>query len=629
MAYDLDENILQDFLIEASEILEQLSQELIELEKKPDDDELLNSIFRNFHTLKGGASFLSLTEFVDLCHRAENIFDSLRNRKYLVSSSVIDAILKTLDAINEQFDCIKNRKPLIAVNQKLLNELSHVGSSELEEKKQITNSGTLDDISQEKYEKLLNELHSDNTDSLNAISSNDSELEKKNEIIDNEFEQLLDELYGSGKGPSSKKASPVVNQKLLVPSKEEISESTNKILKFHTKQSNDKTVRVDTLTLDSIMNMVGELVLVRNRLSSLALHDNNEDISKAISNLGIVTADLQGAVMKTRMQPIKKVFARFPRVVRDLSRNLKKNIALEMIGENTELDKNLVEALSDPLIHLVRNSIDHGIEVPKDRITLGKVPTGKIILSASQEGDHIELSITDDGIGMDPNKLRTIAIERHLLDKVTASRLTDKECFNLIFMPGFSSKDEVSDISGRGVGMDVVKTAINALNGSINIDSKIGRGTKIIISVPLTLAILPTLIIGVAGYSFALPLTNIDEIFHLDLTCTNVVNGQLTIVVRNKSIPLFYLRSWLVPKVMPVTLNKKYGHIVIVKIGTQPVGLVVDTLIGQEEVVIKPLDSLLQGTPGVVGATIASDGNIALILDIPDLLKQYASVFQI
>ena len=315
--------------------------------------------------------------------------------------------------------------------------------------------------------------------------------------------------------------------------------------------------------------------------------------------------------------------------MRDIARTLKKDINLEMRGEETDLDKNLVEALADPLIHLVRNSLDHGIEMPDDRVKAGKPQQGKVILSASQEGDHIELAIVDDGGGMDPEKLRGIAVSRGMMDEDAASRLTNKECFNLIFMPGFSSKEEISDISGRGVGMDVVKTAINTLNGSIDIDSEMGKGTKITIKVPLTLAILPTLMVGVAGNPFALPLASVNEIFHLDLSRTNVVDGQLTIIVREKSIPLFYLQNWLAPKSADMELRKGHGHVVIVQIGSQRVGFVVDTLIGQEEVVIKPLDSMLQGTPGMAGATITSDGHIALILDVPDLLKQYAAASRI
>jgi two-component system chemotaxis sensor kinase CheA len=386
---------------------------------------------------------------------------------------------------------------------------------------------------------------------------------------------------------------------------------------------------VDTKRLDDIMNMVGELVLVRNRLVRLGLKSTDESMAKAVANLDVVTGDLQTSVMKTRMQPIKKVFGRFPRVVRDLARNLKKEVTLELKGEETDLDKNLVEALADPLVHLVRNAVDHGVEMPDERAESGKSRNGTVILSAEQEGDHILLSIQDDGKGMDPKKLQQIAVEKGVMDQDAADRLTDNESFNLIFAPGFSTKTEISDISGRGVGMDVVKTKITQLNGTLNIDSVLGKGSKIMIKVPLTLAIMPTLMVMLEEQAFAFPLVSVNEIFHLDLTKTNVVDGQEVVVVREKAIPLFYLKRWLVidENGQPIDQEKKEteGHVVVVSVGTQRVGFVVDQLIGQEEVVIKPLGKMLQGTPGMAGATITGDGRIALILDVPSMLHHYAN----
>ncbi|KPW56778.1 Chemotaxis sensor histidine kinase CheA [Pseudomonas syringae pv. broussonetiae] len=385
----------------------------------------------------------------------------------------------------------------------------------------------------------------------------------------------------------------------------------------------ETTVRVDTARLDEIMNMVGELVLVRNRLVRLGLNSGDEAMSKAVSNLDVVTADLQTAVMKTRMQPIKKVFGRFPRLVRDLARQLKKEINLELVGEETDLDKNLVEALADPLVHLVRNAVDHGIETPEEREASGKSRGGKVILSAEQEGDHILLSISDDGKGMDPNVLRSIAVKRGVMDKDAADRLSDTDCYNLIFAPGFSTKTEISDVSGRGVGMDVVKTKISQLNGSINIYSTKGQGSKIVIKVPLTLAIMPTLMVMLGNQAFAFPLVNVNEIFHLNLSTTNVVDGQEVVIVRDKALPLFYLKRWLVSSAAHE--EQREGHVVILTVGTQRIGFVVDQLVGQEEVVIKPLGKMLQGTPGMSGATITGDGRIALILDVPSMLKRYAA----
>ncbi|PTP97330.1 chemotaxis protein CheA [Vibrio splendidus] len=726
MSYDLDEDILQDFLVEAGEILELLSEQLVELENNPDDKDLLNAIFRGFHTVKGGAGFLALTELVDTCHGAENVFDILRNGQRSVTSGLMDTMLQALDTVNVQFQAVQDQEPLVPADQALLDELHRLCKPQstdeaapveapapviadpvfeapaepIVESVSISAS-SVDDISEDEFERLLDELHGKGgSPTASSVPTPPpapvapQPVAESGDITDDEFEKLLDELHGAGKSPTAvgsppppppaPSSAPVSAmsegddlmsdeefEKLLDqlhgsgngPTIEELDAATKpaaakpiapvpapqaapkpqpsapvavkeapakaEVKVPAKKQQADATVRVDTSTLDTIMNMVGELVLVRNRLVSLGLNSNDEEMAKAVSNLDVVTADLQGAVMKTRMQPIKKVFGRFPRVVRDLARSLKKDIVLEMRGEETDLDKNLVEALADPLIHLVRNSVDHGIEMPEARIAAGKSQTGKVILSASQEGDHIELAIVDDGGGMDPDKLRAIAVKRGLMDEDAASRLSNKECFNLIFAPGFSSKEQISDISGRGVGMDVVKTAINTLNGSIDIDSEMGQGTKITIKVPLTLAILPTLMVGVAGHPFALPLASVNEIFHLDLSRTNVVDGQLTIIVRDKSIPLFYLQNWLAPKAGIVESRKGHGHVVIVQLGSQRVGFVVDTLIGQEEVVIKPLDKLLQGTPGMAGATITSDGHIALILDVPDLLKQYAAASRI
>jgi two-component system chemotaxis sensor kinase CheA len=729
MSYDVDEDILQDFLVEAGEILELLSEQLIELENDPDNKDLLNAIFRGFHTVKGGAGFLSLTELVDACHGAENVFDILRNGQRSVSANLMDTILQSLDAVNVMFEAVQNGESLTPADPALLAELHRLCKPESEEpaapvveqpvvahepvitptpaasKSSTTiDAGSVDEISEDEFEKLLDELHgSGGSPTAPAAPSNVTPIESKatpgpteditddefeslldelhgvggsptnNEaaapatpvaptpsapslgsdediMTDDEFEKILDQLHGAGKGPTLEEldaatkpaaensvANPTVSQPAstpVKPAKAEVKAPEPKAAakapaktgaKEKSKPQAESSVRVDTSTLDTIMNMVGELVLVRNRLVSLGLNSADEEMSKAVSNLDVVTADLQGAVMKTRMQPIKKVFGRFPRVVRDLARNLNKDIVLEMRGEETDLDKNLVEALADPLIHLVRNSVDHGIEMPDTRAKAGKSRTGKVILSASQEGDHIELSIVDDGGGMDADKLRNIAVNRGLMDTDAASRLTDKECFNLIFAPGFSTKEKISDISGRGVGMDVVKTAINTLNGSIDIDSELGKGTKITIKVPLTLAILPTLMVGVANQPFALPLGSVNEIFHLDLSKTNTVDGQLTIIVREKSIPLFYLQDWLCPNEARDDSKRGLGHVVIVQLGSQRVGFVVDALIGQEEVVIKPLDALLQGTPGMAGATITSDGHIALILDVPNLLKRYAT----
>jgi two-component system chemotaxis sensor kinase CheA len=698
MAFDVDEEILADFLVEAGEILELLQEQLVELENNPEDTNLLNAIFRGYHTVKGGAGFLSLTELVDICHGAENVFDVMRNGQRALTPELMDVILQATDEVVQMFDLVKAGEPLVAADKSLIATLTRLSKPESADEDASANvpavaetvinaevASASGDFSEDEFEALLDELNGSGapvakeTTAVEDTSSNDqdisddefealldqlhgkgqfkgeekTETEQVNEapvvseksssgddISDDEFEALLDQLHGKGKGPAevedkdpaAKKVTkpaekPAEVKKVVVPPKE-LEVATPEVAKKEEKKSAapphaETTVRVDTKRLDQIMNMVGELVLVRNRLLSLSNNVNDESMAKAIANLDVVTGDLQGAVMKTRMQPIKKVFGRFPRVVRDLARTLKKEITLVLEGEDTDLDKNLVEALADPLVHLVRNSVDHGIEMPEERKAAGKSTMGTVKLTASQEGDHILLSIIDDGKGMDPEKLKEIAVSRGVMDADAAARMTDVEAFNLIFAPGFSTKTEISEVSGRGVGMDVVKTKINQLNGTVNIDSKMGIGTTLEIKVPLTLAILPTLMIVIGEQTFALPLGSVNEIINLDMQKTNTVDGQLTMIVRSKAIPLFYLGEWLARG--KVNIDKSRGHVVVVQIGPKQLGFVVDALIGQEEVVIKPLDELLQGTPGMAGATITSDGGIALILDVPGLLKRYAA----
>ncbi|MDP9556441.1 UNVERIFIED_ORG: two-component system chemotaxis sensor kinase CheA [Pseudomonas parafulva] len=740
MSFGADEEILQDFLVEAGEILEQLSEQLVELESRPDDADLLNAIFRGFHTVKGGAGFLQLNELVECCHIAENVFDVLRKGERRVDAELMDVVLEALDAVNGMFAQVRERSEVTPATPELLAALARLaepGSAEaapapavpvpvepapVQQAAQATEaditdsefeqlldsldavkaqaaaeqmpaepvSGQGDDITDAEFESLLDQLHGKGQFSAEVTAQPVAAAAEpaSDEITDAEFESLLDQLHGKGTFqadalPAAKAAAPV-EQTSAIPG-DDISEHEFEALldqlhgkgKFngdvaavdapasvqaavparaeapaiarpagaaapvaapkpaaaprapaasadkHAVSEAETTVRVDTARLDEIMNMVGELVLVRNRLVRLGLNSGDEAMSKAVSNLDVVTADLQTAVMKTRMQPIKKVFGRFPRLVRDLARQLKKEINLELVGEETDLDKNLVEALADPLVHLVRNAVDHGVEMPDEREAAGKARTGRVVLSAEQEGDHILLSISDDGKGMDPNVLRAKAVEKGLMDKDAADRLSESDCYNLIFAPGFSTKTEISDVSGRGVGMDVVKTKISQLNGSINIYSAKGQGSKIVIKVPLTLAIMPTLMVMLGNQAFAFPLVNVNEIFHLDLSRTNVVDGQEVVIVRDKALPLFYLKRWLVQG--QVHEEQHEGHVVILSVGTQRIGFVVDQLVGQEEVVIKPLGKMLQGTPGMSGATITGDGRIALILDVPSMLKRYAA----
>ncbi len=730
MAVDLEDEILQDFLVEAGEILELLGEQLVELEQSPEDFELLNAIFRGFHTIKGGAGFLALDPLVAVCHKAEDVFDVLREGERKVSAELMDVILEVVDVVNLMFDQVKIGNDPEAAQETLLTKLQSFTRAGLEQQAakepepvvetpepviadvdvveqefsamlddtfDSDSESNSDEITEEEFDSLLDDLHGKGQFSAPALKEDKAEVsspqvdsgdiseaefdnlldelhgkgnfsakglqEEKTEavavnpgdITEDEFDNLLDDLHGKGKfkgaiatagavaeepnvvieQPVEEKAAISVAKKVVAEPKPEpepivVEKVVDKPKKAAAKPAAPKgetTVRVDTYVLDDIMNMVGELVLVRNRFQTLKASSESgstEHMTKAVANLDVVTADLQLAVMKTRMQPIKKVFGRFPRVVRDLSRSLKKEIKLELVGEETDLDKNLVEALADPLVHLVRNAVDHGIESPDDRAAVGKPREGLVVLKASQEGDHIMLSIKDDGKGMNADHLRKIVVDKGLMDEESAARLDDKDCYNLIFMPGFSTKTEISDVSGRGVGMDVVKTRITQLNGMVEVDSVEGEGSTIIIKVPLTLAIMPTLMVVLGGQAFALPLASVLEILDLDLSKTNVVDGQLIIMVREKALPVFYLSEWLVQDPSYVLDKQATGHVVVVNAGGRHIGFVVDQLIGQEEVVIKPLGAKLQGLDGLAGATITGDGKIALILDVPGLMSRYA-----
>ncbi|BFM49299.1 chemotaxis protein CheA [Marinomonas sp. THO17] len=772
MSFEVDEEILQDFLVEAGEILEQLSEQLVDLEQNPEDKALLNAIFRGFHTVKGGAGFLQLTALVDCCHYAENVFDILRNGQRQIDSDLMDTVLQALDAVNEMFEVVRSGGEPEPADPELIATLSAYATPPSEEEMAAeaepepepepeepvsepepeetpaqdeksesvdisddefeslldalgddapaaasadTTSNTAeagdDDITEDEFDALLDQLHGSGAPGVNDADesssksvdtdANASTAAESDDITEDEFEELLDSLHGEGAPGSSAEKDDSVKE-AAKEKKEDNKQETSKAdavtdnaesdlitedefeslldtlqaekkaqqtaepAKSETKKAAPKqeqtakpkaapapkpatkpapaaakadapkekaanapvtqeaTVRVDTKRLDDIMNMVGELVLVRNRLVRLGLQSDDESMGKAVANLDVVTGDLQNAVMKTRMQPIKKVFGRFPRVVRDLARNMKKEVNLVLKGEDTDLDKNLVEALADPLVHLVRNSVDHGVESPEKREANGKPRMGTVILSAEQEGDHILLSIEDDGAGMDPDVLRKKAVEKGLMDTDAAERLSDDEAFNLIFAPGFSTKVEITDVSGRGVGMDVVKTKISQLNGTLDIKSVLGQGSRFIIKVPLTLAIMPTLMVTLSDQAFAFPLVSVNEIFHLDLKKTNIVDGQQVVVIRGKTLPIFHLQNWLV-KGSKTDENPSEAHVVVVQVGMNEVGFVVDQLVGQEEVVIKPLGKMLQGTAGMAGATITGDGRIALILDVPSMLKSYAS----
>lgn len=671
MSIDPNDEILQDFLVEAGELLEGLNEQLIDLEQNPEDRDLLNAVFRSFHTIKGGAGFLNLNALVVVCHHAEDVFNLLRNGQRKIDPFLMDTVLRVLDVLNVMFGDLKSGKEPAPAPDELVVALAQLASADaapaevpalepavppepvalppepVAAEAGETVGGT-DEITQEEFDALLDALGgpAGSSEGSRAMPQAVSAAEPKPQsqsgeaedlISDDEFEALLDQLHGGGavagataEAPAPAVAAPQAKsapvQTMPVQGRGDSAASVaardapaSTAGKQQRAPAGETSVRVDTQRLDEIMNLVGELVLVRNRMSMLRTRTEDDELGKAIGSLALVTADLQAAVMKTRMQPIKKVFSRFPRVVRDLARNLGKEIELETFGEETDLDKNLVEALADPLVHLIRNAVDHGVEMPDVREASGKPRKGTVVLGAAQEGDHISLLIQDDGRGMDPEKLRAKAVEKGLMDPGMAERLSDRECFDLIFLAGLSTKEEISDVSGRGVGMDVVKTRITQLNGSIEIDSKLGVGTKLNVKLPLTLAILPALMVILDGRRFAIPLASVSEILDLDLTRTHFVDDQEAIMVRSHALPLYYGSRWLHPH--RLIEPKTDAHVVVVNVAQRKVGLVVDGLVGQEEVVIKPLGFGLHGLPGLAGATITGDGGIALIIDVPALVK--------
>ncbi|KAF0193065.1 MAG: two-component system chemotaxis family sensor kinase CheA [Gammaproteobacteria bacterium] len=655
MASNFDGEIVRDFIVEGGEILEKLGEELVTLDGSPRDIELLNSIFRGFHTIKGGASFLSIEPVVALCHGAEDLFSLYRSGERSVDSRDIDIVLRTVDELGAAFAELRNNAAPKPADPALLLDLrqsvSRLGGNASSGTAAAATSGAVERTDppaggQDQFTAAVaagdatgtpsggQGLHAPPGHQAGADTLAGAGLLAPPQFSDAEFEALLDRLHGKGSAstapvvatpagpgkatdrnrnePSARAAETPIHA-VPVP---EPTDTGEKPLR-----QPEATLRIETRRLDAIMNLVGELVLARNRLLSLESLARDERTSKALNDLDLVISDLQVAVMKSRMQPIQKIFARFPRVVRDLARSLAKEVTLEISGEETDLEKNMVESLADPLVHLVRNAIDHGIETPGEREAAGKSRHGTVNLSAHQEGDRVVVTIADDGAGIDAARLRDAAVRKKMLDQMAADRLSDEACFELMFLPGLTTRQQASDISGRGVGMDVVRTKIEQLGGTIAVSSVPGSGTTIEIRLPLTLAILPTLMIGLEHQVFALPLSCVVEIVHINLAESRLVDGQPVIIIRGRPLPLFHLGEWLLRN--PAGRSASVGQVVVVRIGPRHVAFAVDDLIGQEEVVIKPLGALVHGTKGLAGATITGDGRVALVLDIPELLSKH------
>lgn len=598
------DDIAADFILEAQEILDRLGEQLVALEQAPQDSDQLNAVFRGFHTLKGGAGFLAITPMVELCHAAEETLGMARAGKAELQAHHFDAAQQSLDWLQSMLDAVSNGTDPEHAPATLIAQFD-VSAAPVAVAAPVNADSDL--ISEDEFEALLDQLHGGTVPGAASAKVDDSL------ISEDEFEALLDQLHG-GAAPGAVAAAPVAAAVVSAKPATPRPAAAPKSAPVKTAEP-EQTVRVDTKRLDAIVNLIGELVLSRNRLKTLRTRLKDEELDRAVSTLDIATARLQSAVMRTRMQPVGKVFSRFPKVARDVARSLQKEVDLELIGADTELDRNLVEALADPLVHLVRNAIDHGVEMPDLREAQGKSRMGRVRLSAQQEGDYVSIEVQDDGAGIDPERLRAKAREKGLIDPEAAARLTSEECLHLVFLPGFSTKQQVTDISGRGVGMDVVQSRIRELSGQIQIQSELGRGSRFLIRVPLTLAILPTLLVQAGEDVYALPLARVMEVLHAPATSLGWFDGRAVLDRKTHTLALLDLRQWLGVTPMPTTLLT----IVVLQMGETRFGLVVDQVRGREEVVIKPLPRALRGLRGYAGATLIGDGRMALILDVDGL----------
>jgi len=641
---DLQE-LLEDFLIEAFEMIEEMDNDLVELENNPDDLELLNKIFRVAHTIKGSGSFLNFDKLTHLTHHMEAVLDKARKGELKITPEIMDVILESIDAMKAILEYIRDNgndsSPEVEIEEivKKLDAIANGG-------KISSDGGNKENEEKEKKEdsdiviggKKLDEITPENIDELDLDALTPEELDKILEKIENDIntpveedDETVEKVESQEKQEKEEKKEENESKKESLPTQESskaiAKEEQKKELKKHIVSTKEQTIRVDVKRLDQLMNLIGELVLAKNRLIKIYNDVEEryegekflEELNQVVSSISIVTTDLQIAVMKTRMLPIGKVFNKFPRLVRDLSRELGKKVRLIIEGEDTELDKSIIEEIGDPLVHMIRNAIDHGIEPPEERKKLGKPEEGTIWLRAYNEGNMIVIEIKDDGRGMDPNKLKQKAIEKGIITPQEAENMSDKEAFMLIFRPGFSTADKVTNISGRGVGMDVVKTNIEKLNGIIEVDSVLGKGTTFKLKIPLTLAIIQALLVASQEDLFAVPLSNVIETVRIVEEDIYTIEGKSVLKLRDEVLPLVNMAD--IFEIEKVLIPEKYLYVVILGLGASKIGLIVDRFIGQEEIVIKSLGEFLKGLPGIAGATIRGDGRVTLIVDVASLMK--------
>lgn len=657
---DLQE-IMEDFLIEAFEMNEQLDQDLVELEHNPEDLDLLNRIFRVAHTIKGSSSFLNLNILTHLTHNMEDVLNRARKGEIKITPDIMDVVLRSIDLMKTLLVTIRDTGSDTNNGkeneiEEAVKQLQAITSQNLEGAKEGTKEAPQKESQEEAKKENIKENQENKAKSPTAENSasdnplaDEPDLDYTNmsaEEVEAEIERLLNKRQEADKERRAQKKQEAKPKQEVALKTETPKTETLKAPKTETKakakadtEENkapsigvEQTVRVDVRRLDHLMNLIGELVLGKNRLIRIygdveERYDGEkflEELNQVVSSISAVTTDLQLAVMKTRMQPVGKVFNKFPRMVRDLSRELGKSIELIIEGEETELDKSIVEEIGDPLIHIIRNSCDHGIEPLEERRRLNKPETGKVQLSAYNEGNHIVIKISDDGKGLDPVMLKEKAVEKGVISERDAEGMSDREAFNLIFKPGFSTAKVVSNVSGRGVGMDVVKTNIEKLNGIIEIDSEVGVGTTQKLKIPLTLAIIQALLVGVQEEYYAIPLSSVLETVRISQDEIYTVDGKSVLRLRDEVLSLVRLSD--IFKVDAILESNSDVYVVIIGLADQKIGVIVDYLIGQEEVVIKSLGYYLKNTRGIAGATVRGDGKITLIVDVGAMMDMAKSI---
>ncbi len=656
---DLQE-IMEDFLLEAFEMNEQLDQDLVELEHNPEDLDLLNRIFRVAHTIKGSSSFLNLNILTHLTHNMEDVLNRARKGEIKITPDIMDVVLRSIDLMKTLLVTIRNTGSDTNNGkeneiEEAIKQLQAITSQNLEGAKETsgTEEAPKKEAKEESKENKAKAPKTENPASDNPLAD-EPDLDYANmstEAVEAEIERLLNKRQEADKERRAQKKQEEQAKQEVTPTQETQKTETPKTetqkapktetktkAKADTEENKapsigvEQTVRVDVRRLDHLMNLIGELVLGKNRLIRIysdveERYDGEkflEELNQVVSSISAVTTDLQLAVMKTRMQPVGKVFNKFPRMVRDLSRELGKSIELIIEGEETELDKSIVEEIGDPLIHIIRNSCDHGIEPLEERRRLNKPETGRVQLSAYNEGNHIVIKISDDGKGLDPVMLKEKAIEKGVISERDAEGMSDREAFNLIFKPGFSTAKVVSNVSGRGVGMDVVKTNIEKLNGIIEIDSEVGVGTTQKLKIPLTLAIIQALLVGVQEEYYAIPLSSVLETVRISQDEIYTVDGKSVLRLRDEVLSLVRLSD--IFKVDAILESNSDVYVVIIGLADQKIGVIVDYLIGQEEVVIKSLGYYLKNTRGIAGATVRGDGKITLIVDVGAMMDMAKSI---